>query len=418
MYITALDIGSAQIKALVAEIKKDGKIFILDAIKIPSFGIRKGEIADIAEATSAINEALVQIKNLNKLALRNIYVNIGSTNVKAQNSRGIVAIARADGEVSFDDIERVGKAAQAIKLLPNRMILHSIVREYILDGIGDIRDPLGMNGTRLEVNSLIIDVFSPAVKDIVKTIESCGGTISGLVYDPLAAGRVILSKNQKDLGVVLIDIGGGTTSTCVYEEGKLLHASTFPIGSASITNDLAIGLKCSIRAAELIKIFFGNAKVSGNLSKEKITPEIFKSKTGFDLKEVDKNFKSNIPLKFVEEIIESRLAEIFEFVQDELRLISRAHQLPSGAVICGNGAKIPGIIELAKAELRLPVEFGISNLSDFEFLDSNFEKKIEDADFAVSLGLLSWANDKLFDSGSWQNYSKYSFKNILRYFMP
>ncbi|MEK9154806.1 MAG: cell division protein FtsA [Patescibacteria group bacterium] len=421
MYFTALDIGSSKIKALVAEISNEGKMSLLGTFNVLSRGIRKGEITDFEEATKSIGEILFQIRNLNKAALKNIFVNVGSHKVRCQSSRGIVAIARADGEVSYDDIDRVVKASQAIKLPDgNRMILHAITREFILDGVNDIRDPLGMTGTRLEVNSLVINAFAPNVKDIIKCVENCGGDVAGLIYSPLAASRSVLSKNQKDLGVVLIDLGAGTTALSIYEEGKLLHAATFPIGGGNITNDLAIGLKCSVDAAELIKIFFGSAKASDIGAKEKISAEIFKEKTGKDLKDIDKNFRCNIARHFVGEIIEDRLSEIFDFINDELKLIGRAHQLPAGAIICGGGAKMPGIVDLARAKLRLPIELSLPDVGDMEFFNSEDRNLTEESEFAVASGLLLWASDQMAKEDKWSSGRRLpiNFGKILKYFMP
>ncbi len=271
MYITALDLGSSQIRAIVAEVKKEGQLAIFGVFKIFSAGIRKGEIVDMEETTEALRKTFLKIKEIDKAAIKNIFVNVGGVGVKCQTSRGIVAVSRADNEISQDDIDRVIKASQAIKLLPNRMIIHTLAKEFVIDGISDIREPLAMTGTRLEVNSLIIDASSPNVKNIINCVESLGGKIGGLIYNPLSGGRSVLTKAQKDLGAVLIDIGSGTTSMSVYEEGKLLHAAAFPVGSGNITNDLAIGLKCSVKAAELIKILFGTALSRDVSSKEKIS---------------------------------------------------------------------------------------------------------------------------------------------------
>ncbi|MEE8131684.1 MAG: cell division protein FtsA [Candidatus Paceibacterota bacterium] len=407
MYITALDIGSAQIKTLIAEARKDGKLALAGVFKTPSEGIRKGEIISTEDATRSINSALAELKRFNKAALKNIFINVGGSNVKIHNSRGIIAVSRADSEISQDDIDRVMKASQAINLSPNRMILHTLAREFVIDNISDIREPLGMIGTRLEVNTLIIDAFTPVIKNLIKCIETTGGSLGGLIYGPLAAARSILTKNQKDLGVVLIDIGFGTTGMAVYEEGKLLNASVFPVGTSNITNDLAIGLKCSIKTAETVKLSFGCALAKDVPSKERV-----------DLSQIDENIKAAPSQKFISEIIEVRLAEIFEFINDELKLIGKMGQLPAGAVLCGSGAKMPGIVELVKQELKLPAQIGIPETNILELTNAEFGTQIEDPEFATAVGLLFWGSDQLIKDSDWFPIKKFSFKNLWRYFKP
>ena len=417
MFITALDLGSSQIKALVAEIKDD-KLSVLGVFQSLSSGIRKGEIVNAGETTEVLRKIFEKIKDIDKLALKNVFVNINSPNVRCQESRGIVAVSRADNEISQDDINRVIKASQAIKLLPNRMIIHTLTKEFIIDGVSDVREPLGLTGTRLEVNSLIIDAFTPNVKNILTILESLGASVGGVIYNPLASGRATLTKTQKDLGVVLIDIGFGTTSMSVYEEGKLIHAAAMPVGGGNITNDLAIGLKCSIKAAELIKLFFGASSAKEISSKEKITPVIFKEKTGFELKEIDRNIKLVISRRLVNEIIEVRLAEIFEFINNELKLIGKAGQLPVGAALTGGSAKMSGIVDLAKNELKLPAEIALPMIEEMEFYNNNVRDAVENPEFSAAVGLLSWAKDHHLKENKWRIPDKFSIDKIWKYFIP
>lgn len=418
MFITALDIGSSKIKALVAEVSGDGKLFLSGVFKSPSVGIRKGEIIDFKEATNVLSEIFNKIKEIDKSALKNIFVNINSAKTKCQISKGFVAVSRADNEISSDDIERAVKSSQTIKLSHNRTILHNITREFIVDGVSDIREPLGMVGARLEVNSLIIDSFSQNIKDAMNCVKFLGGGVGGLIYGPLTSARSVLTKIKKDLGTVLIDIGAQTTGFSVYEEGKLLHANVFPVGSAHITNDLAVGLKCSVEAAELIKIFFGQAQIKEISGKEKITPDIFKGKTGVNIKDLDKNFKSAISRRFIAEIIEVRLAEIFEFINNELKLIGQAGKLPAGAVITGGGAEMPFIVDLAKNELRLSAEIGIPNTSELDIYSAELKEQIENPELAGAVGLLLWGRDESAKKFEWPIKNRFFLKKILKYFEP
>lgn len=410
MYLTALDLGSSQIKGLVAEVKKDGQVSLLDVFKLPSAGLRKGEIVSLEEAIQSLKTAVDAIKKINKAAIKNIFINIGGSNVKIQNSRGIVAVSRADSEIYSEDIERVIKASQAINLGPNRMILHTITQEFIVDGVGDIIDPLAMTGNRLEVNSLIIDAFKPTVNNLIKAVEAAGAKIGGIIYSPLAAARAVLTKNQKELGVVLIDIGFGTTGMAVYEENKLLSANVFPVGSSHITNDLAIGLRCPIETAEAIKLSFGSALAKEVSNKEKV-----------ELHKIDESLKSTINRRFVSEIIEIRIAEIFEFINNELKLIGKLGQLPAGAVLTGGGAKIPSILELAKQKLKLPVQMGVPGLTEIESINEDFRVQVEDLEFSVADGLLLFGLDAILKETGW-SISRFGKKGwlgkILKHFLP
>jgi len=388
-YITGLDIGSNSIKATVAEVKSDGQLSLVKVLKTPSGGMRKGRIDDLSELTRALNIMFSEIKKISKVALKNIYMNIGDHDIHTQSSRGIVAVSRADYEIHQDDVDRAVQASRAIDLKSNRMILHAITREYIVDRVGDIRDPLGMVGNRLEVNSLIISAFSPAVKNLTKCVEMAGGIVSGLIFSPLASARSVLSKNQKELGVALVDIGFNTTNMCVYEENKLAHASVFPIGSGHITNDLAIGLKTSVDAAEAVKLTFGSASSKGISGREQI-----------DLKKIDSNVKKNVSRRFISDIIEVRLAEIFEFVNNELKLINKAGQLPVGVVFVGGGSKLPGLVDLAKEELELPAQIGIPDTSALNMPSGEMSLQLEDPEFVCSTGLLLEGKKRMFDTDS------------------
>lgn len=406
-YIVGLDIGSSSIKAAVAEVNKDGKLSLLKVLKVLSQGIRRGAVDDLAEATRSINLALAEIKKISREAVKNIFVSIGNADARVQNSRGIVAVSRADYEICREDIDRVIQASRAINLPPNRMVVHAVTKEFIVDGVGDIRDPLGMVGNRLEVNSLIIDAFSPAVKNLTKCVEVASGSIGGLIFGPLADSRAVLSRNQKELGVALVDIGFGKTSLSVYEENKLVYAKVFPIGSSNVTNDLAIGIKTSVEVADAVKFSFGSA-----LAKEIAAREIV------ELKKFDPRAKGIISRRFISEIIEVRLAEIFEFVNNELKHIGKAARLPAGVVLVGGGAKIPAIVDLAKQELRLSAQIGIPDVSGFEAATGELSLQTEDPEWVCAVGLVLWGRDKLLEDASAASFSGSFFKKVIRNFMP
>lgn len=402
-FITGLDVGTAAIKVAVSQ-NDNGRPVLRFVAKYPSLGMRKGAIVDLAEASQSINRALSEVKKISKSAAKNIYVSIGTSQAKVQPSRGIVAVSRADTEIYEEDISRVVKASQAVNLIPNRTIIHNITREFIVDGVSDIVDPVGLSGNRLEVDSFVVDAFAPHIKSLVKAVELAGGEIGGLVFSPLLSARSALTKSQKDLGVALVDIGFGTTGVVVYEENKLIGLAKFPVGAGNISNDLAIGLKIPVSAAENLKLNYGYALAKDIGSKEEI-----------EVKKFFPEAKGSVSRRFVSEIIESRLAEIFEFINNELKLIGKAGKLPGGVVLVGGGSKLPGLTELVKQELKLSSQIGL--LAEDVFASGHrFGEFVEDPEFVPVLGLLAWG----IDEENWRggSLSGFKIKNLVRYFLP
>lgn len=383
-YIVGLDIGSNSIKAAVAEVRKNNKLGLVQIFKMPSAGLRRGIVDDLPEATRVVTQVLGEIKKISKSATKNIFLGVGSPDFKVQGGMGMVAVSRADSEIYQDDIDRAVESSQAIKLPLNRMIVHSLINEFVVDGVSGIRDPLGMVGSRLEVNSLIIDAFAPGIKNLTKCVESAGGSISGLIFAPLAASRAVLSKNQKDLGVVLVDIGFGKTGMSVYEEGKLLHSAVFPVGAGNATNDLAIGLKTSISAAESIKLSLGLALAKEAPAREQV-----------DLTKFDPAAKGTALRRHIADIIEVRLAEILEFVNNELKYIGKASRLPAGAVLVGGGSKLPAIVDLTRQELRLNSQVAVPNVSELDVNNPELMLQTEDPEMATVFGLVLSGADRI-----------------------
>ncbi|MFH1759363.1 MAG: cell division protein FtsA [Patescibacteria group bacterium] len=408
-FLVGLDVGSSTVKAAIAEVKGN-KLALLKILKMPSRGMRKGVVDDVVEVTGAVNQVLSEVKKDYHNAHKNIFLNTGSAQIRVQQSRGIVAVSRADYEICHDDMDRVIKASEAVKLPPNRMILHTITREFVVDGVGEIKDPLGMIGNRLEANVLLVEAFSPAIKNLSKCVETNGGDISGLIYGPLASAKSVLSKNQMSLGTVVVDIGFGTTGMAVYEDGKLVHSAIFPFGAGNVTNDLAIGLKTSIETAEAIKFSFGAAVAKDMPAREMI-----------DLKKIDPRAKGMTARRFVAEIVEIRLAEIFEHVNNELQKIEREGKLPGGVVLVGGGAKMPGLPDLVKQRMRLPAQVGIPDVSNMEVVSGELALQIEDPEFACALGLLMWGGEKqarLEKGFSFKMPMQGAVRKVINYFVP
>ncbi len=380
--ITGIDIGSSEIKGIVAVPRKDGILSVVTTFRHPSVGFHKGVLVDAEEAMSVLSDIARDLEKTVKGSTRNVYINMNSEHVKARPSRGIVAVARSDQEIQEDDIDRVMQASRAVKLLPNHLVLHNITREYFVDDVGDILDPISMTGSRLEVSTLIVEGFSPQITLLTKNVERAGMRVNGLIFNPLASARAILTKKQKDLGVVLIDFGADTTTLVVYEENKVLHTKSIPCGSSYITKDIAIGLKTSIDTAEELKVRYGTA-IAHDVSR----------RDSIRLSEIDPENKDEVSKRFLSEIIEVRLAEILELVNNELKGIDCAGRLPGGAVITGGGVKLLGMSELVRQNLKLPVQIGISNLSHFEVMNPTHQSLLEDPEFSTAAGLVLWGTE-------------------------
>ena len=377
--ITGLDIGSSEIKCIVAEPQKNGSLSVITAFKQPSVGVRHGVLVDAEEALGALDAVVADLNRISKGATRNVYVNFQSPEVRSRTSRGVAAVARPDKEIQPDDIERVTQASRAVKMMPNSFVIHNVVKEYFVDEIGDIMDPLGMTGSRLEVVTLIVEGFAPQVNPLLKMLEKLRVGVTGVIFNPLASGQAVLSKKQKELGVLLIDFGAGTTSIAVYEEGKVLHVKSLPLGAAYVTNDVAIGLKTSIDMAEKLKTTYGSA-----IAKDVNRREMVK------LADVDGVTPGEVSRHFLSEIIEVRLSEILGLVENELKVLGREVQLPAGVVATGGGVKLPGLLDLVKAELRLPVQMGFPNLNEFDIMNPTHKEFLEDPAFASTVGLTLW----------------------------
>ncbi len=404
-YITGLDIGTSSIKVVVAE-RRANRPMLLHVHKEICSGMRKGSIAEISEVSQAVNRALGEVKKISKSAVKRIYVSIGTPQVKMQSSRGIVAVSRADAEIYQDDIDRAVRASQAVNLPQNRTIIHTLTKEYVVDGVGDIADPLGLSGSRLEVQSLIIDAFSPHLKSLMHAVELAGGEIGGLVFSPLVAARAALSKRQRDLGAAVVDIGFGTTGVSVYEENKLVTAAKYPVGAGNITNDLAVGLKISVDAAEAVKLHYGYALAKDVNQKEQV-----------ELKKFAPESKNMVSRRFIAEIIESRLEEIFDLVDNELKVVQKNGGLPGGVVLVGGGAKLPGLTDLVKQDMRLSTQIGCAIASEWEAEGGAFKECLEEPEFVSAFGLVLWG----MDGEGWSDQkapSNFAMKNIWKYFTP
>lgn len=372
--ITGLDVGSTTIRVAVGQRNyQDNEVHIIGAAEHPAEGVSKGVVTSIEDAISSISGALEKVERMTGIPVEQAYVSINGSHVISQESHGVVAVSKADGEIKEDDVARVIEAAQTVATPPNYEILHVIPRSFTVDNQKGIKDPVGMTGIKLEVDTQIILGLSSQVKNLTKCIYRTGVDIQDLVVGALASSESVLSRRQKELGVALVNLGGLTTSIMVFEEGDVIYTKILPVGSGHITNDIAIGLRTSVEMAEKIKAEHGTA-LSASVSKRE---EI-------DLAQMDGGEEGLVSKKEVAEIIEARVEEIFNLINKELKGIDRAGMLPAGVVLTGGGAKLHGIVDVTKKIFCLPASVGVPK--DFK----TAIEKINDPVFATAVGLVMW----------------------------
>ena len=390
--VVGVDIGTSKIVTIIARVD-DEAVNVLGVSEVASRGIKKGQIIDINEAVDSINDSLDGAERMAGHSVSNVIASIGGSQIESQNSRGVVAVSSPQGEITESDLERVIDAAKAVSLPSSRQIIHVLPRNYVVDGQEGIKDPIGMTGIRLEVDTHIISTASVSLSNLEKAFSQVGIDIDGVAFSGYASSLAVLSETEKELGVILVDIGAGTTDISIYSEGSVAYSSVLPIGARHITNDLAIGLRISLESAEKIKIHLSNMakkprieRLGETFQKEtKNMDEIDLSSLGLpeDLKKV-----SNKTL--TDGIIRPRLNEIFTMVGIEVKRSGFAGQTPAGIVITGGGALTVGITDSAKRTLAMPVRIGmpinIKGLID-EIADTPFATVVGLAVFGASLNI-------------------------------
>ena len=397
--IAAIDIGSSKIVTLLGQVRPDNpdQVHVIGVSSISSRGIRKGQVVNIEEATTSITESIESAERMAGFNLSSAYVSIDGSHISSQNSQGVVAVSQPHGEIGPDDVRRVLEAARAISLPAATEIIHVIPRSFTVDGQEGIKDPVGMTGVRLEAGTHIVTGSSGAIKNLQKCLSDVGCDVAGMVFGGLAGSYAVLTDTERELGVVLVDIGAGTTDIAVFVEGALSHSAVLPVGAKNVTNDLAIGLRVSLESAEKIKIFL-----------EKVNTKDKEDDVDISSLALPEEIKSVSYRTLVEGIIRPRLNEIFQVIAAELKLSNLAGLTPAGLVITGGGSMTVGAIDSAKRVLSMPVRIGfptgISGLID----------EIESPAFATSVGLLTYGNKSHESSGvevPWNN--KFPIKDMV-----
>lgn len=374
--IASLDVGSSKIRTVIALLQDDKKVPNIIGVGVaPSTGMRKGNIIDVDETISNISAALEDAERMSGAPIHHVFVGISGSHVESFDSKGVIAISHAGSEIIEDDINRVLEAAQAVNMPSNRRILRIIPKSFSIDDQRGIKNPVGMIGVRLEVDAHIITGQSTIIKNVEKAVHQAGVDIDDLIPASLASAEAVLSRRQKELGVLVVDVGSGSTSIAVFEEGATLHTASLPVGGESVTNDVAIGLRTSIDTAEKIKIEYGTT-----------APDEVNDRETIDLSLISKIDNQKVSKKHLAEIIQARYHEIFVMVKDELRSIGRDGMLPAGAILTGAGVKMPGCLDLAREVLGLPVQIGFPTEVD------GVVDKIDDPAYATAIGLVAWGS--------------------------
>jgi len=384
--IAGLDVGNSRIRTVVGIVNPDSTSpNIIGVGSVAAKGIRKGSVIDPEELTASITASLEEAERMSGEPIHSVFTNIGGTGLTTKLVEGVVAISGS--EITESDVSRVLESAQSTLTTANHSVLKIIPKAFTVDNQEGVKYPVGMRGVRLAVEAFAISAPNQNIENLEKSINQAGSDIDDLVPTPLAAAESVLDKRQRELGVVVINIGAAETSVIVYEEGMLIHTAVLPIGGESITNDLAIGLRTAVDTAEKVKIEHGNANISSLSDYDTI-----------DLSLISKSEDQQVSKRKIGQIVKARIEEIFEYVNQELLSIDRAGKLPAGAILTGNGSKVPGTSDIARDVLKLPVAIG------FPIEVDGIVDKIDDPAYATAVGLVVWGSKN--DSGSGFSFPK------------
>ena len=374
--IVGLDIGTSKIVAIVAELQPEGTLKVIGLGQHVSRGLKKGVVINIDSTMQAIQRALEEAELMADCKINNVYTGIAGSHIKSLNSHGMVKIK--DTEVTQMDIDRVIETAQAISLPADQQILHILTQEYVIDGQEDVREPMGMSGMKLEVKVHIVTGAVAAAQNIVKCIKRCGIEVSDLVLQPLASSLAVLTEDEKELGVCLVDIGGGTTDIAVFKQGAIRHTAVVPIAGDQMTNDVAVAFRTPTQAAEDIKIKHGCA-----------LRQLADAREIVEVPGVDGREPRQLSVQTLAEVLEPRVVELYELVLNELRRSGMEEMIASGIVITGGSAMMRGMVELGEEIFHMPVRMGLPRYVE------GLSEVIGNPRYATAVGLLLTGKSRL-----------------------
>lgn len=367
--IVGLDIGTSKVIAIVAEILPEGRMEVVGMGSHPSRGLKKGVVVNIESTVNAIQRALEEAELMADCKITEVYTGIAGSHIKSFNSHGMVPIK--DKEVTQFDVDKVIETARAVNIPTDQQILHILPQEYLVDGQEDVREPLGMSGVRLEVKVHIVTGAVSAAQNIIKCVRRCGLEVSDLVLQPLASAMAVLTEDEKDLGVALVDIGGGTTDIAVFTQGAIRHTAVIPIAGDQITNDIGLALRTPLKDAEDIKIAHGCA-----------LRQLAGAHDMLEVPGVGERGARQMSRQLLAEVIEPRVLELYEMVQAELRRSGFEELMRSGIVITGGSAAMQGMVELGEEVFHMPVRLGLPQY------EGGLSEVMHNARYATGVGLL------------------------------
>lgn len=364
-----LDIGTSTVRCVVGTVDPNGSHMpsIIGHGQAANQGMRRGAVVHIDDVADAIVHAVTEAERISGMAIKQATINVNGSHVSGLNSEGVIAISAANREITIEDRLRVEEAATIVKLPPNREIVQFFAKNYSLDGQRNIKDPIGMHGVRLEVDAHIVTAASPNLRNLDMTLEKAEIMANHHTVSSLAAAEAVMTRQQKEAGTALVDLGAGTANLIVFEDGEVQHIAVLPLGGQHITNDLAIGLKTDLDIAETVKL--QHASLRADAKKTNALVKIGHKTHTFDFEEVAM-------------IVEARVEEILEYIDKELQKIKRSRKLPGGIVFTGGSAKLPGLDEFAREKLQLPARIGkvrgVSGLAD----------TVDDSSYSTVVGLM------------------------------
>ncbi|MGD9677903.1 MAG: cell division protein FtsA [Vulcanibacillus sp.] len=390
-FIVSLDIGTSNVRVIIGEFSH-GVLHIIGVGISESEGIKKGAIVDIDLTAQAIREAVENAERMVEIDINEVYVGISGNHIEMQLSQGVVAVSSDDREINGVDIERVVQASKVIALPPNKEIIDVVPKEFVVDGLGGIKDPSGMIGVRLEVTCSIITGSKTIIHNLIRTLDKSELQIAGFVLMPLAASQVALSKDEMNLGIVLIDIGKGTTEISIFEHGDLIKSVVIPIGGEYITNDISIGLKTQMNIAEQVKVKYGVACI------EEANQEI-----KFRVPRIGSNFDKEYNQIELAHIIEPRVVEIFQIIRNEVNKLGYTKEIAGGYVLTGGVASMNGILTIAQEELKPSVRIAYP-----DFIG------VRDPSYINGVGIILSTSKKVIKKNKYGSTSSKPKKNALK----
>lgn len=393
--VAALDIGSTKIVALVGEADEQGRIYVIGHGEAPAEGLRRGIVVNMERTVRSIRRAIDDAQMVSGTEIDKVTAGIAGEHVRSLNSHGVIAVSRTDNEITAADVKRAIEAARAIAIPVDREIIHVIPQDYNVDGQSGIKDPVGMSGVRLEVEAHIVTASVTTAKNIYRAMERCHLIVDHLVLESIALSNVLLSDVETESGVILVDMGGDISNVSVFYDGAIRHTAVIPLGGRNITNDIAIGLRTSVTAAENIKIAYGSAIGSGIDENEKIS-----------IGKTNGKLSIQVSRRVVASIIEPRLEEILSLVMREVRQAGLSALPTAGAILTGGGSLLPGVTTLAEQVLDMPVR-----TESFDGIDSTPEE-LQGPRYATVHGLLKYG----FQNEPVVNRQRENFRGIVRKF--